>query len=255
MVWMTLFHLTFDLNLFGLIPRQNFYADPLWTLQRTCIVSLFLGCAGYGQALAIRQGVSGARFWKRWGQVALCAALVSLGSAWMFPKSWISFGVLHGMAVMLLFTRILGTPWMAWQERRPVAAMGALLALAGVALLLPWAGWSHPVFDSRWTNGVGLVTHKPITEDYVPVLPWWGVMLLGFAWGAGSSGRRTVTAPVLSPDAAEAPSATSIAPRHRTLSPPLSGLVWLGRHSLSYYMLHQPVLIALIQAGLWLQRA
>ena len=31
-------------------PRQNFYHDPFWTGQRTAIVSLFLLCAGLGQA-------------------------------------------------------------------------------------------------------------------------------------------------------------------------------------------------------------
>ena len=28
--------------------------------------------------------------------------LVSVGSWWMFPRSYISFGVLHGIAVMLI---------------------------------------------------------------------------------------------------------------------------------------------------------
>ncbi|MGJ8868484.1 heparan-alpha-glucosaminide N-acetyltransferase domain-containing protein, partial [Salmonella enterica] len=34
MVWMTLFHLSFDLNQFG-HWRQDFYNDPFWTWQRT----------------------------------------------------------------------------------------------------------------------------------------------------------------------------------------------------------------------------
>jgi uncharacterized membrane protein len=47
MVWMAVFHLSFDLNFYGLLqPRQNFYHDPFWTQQRTAIVSLFLLCAG-----------------------------------------------------------------------------------------------------------------------------------------------------------------------------------------------------------------
>ena len=47
-VWMAAFHFCFDLNYFGFI-QQNFYSDPMWTLQRTCIVTLFLLCAGAGQ--------------------------------------------------------------------------------------------------------------------------------------------------------------------------------------------------------------
>ncbi|MBL8480501.1 MAG: DUF1624 domain-containing protein, partial [Sterolibacteriaceae bacterium] len=39
--------------------------------------------------------------------MAGCALLVSAGSALMFPRTWIRFGVLHGMAVMLVLARLL----------------------------------------------------------------------------------------------------------------------------------------------------
>lgn len=38
LLWMTCFHAAFDLNLHQLIPQQNFYEDPLWTLQRVGIL-------------------------------------------------------------------------------------------------------------------------------------------------------------------------------------------------------------------------
>ena len=87
MVWMTVFHFCFDLNHFGYL-RQNFYQDPFWTWQRTAIVSLFLLCAGMGQAVAIAQQQSWPRFWRRWVQIAGCAVLVSAGSYWMYPNSF-----------------------------------------------------------------------------------------------------------------------------------------------------------------------
>ena len=65
MVWMTVFHFCFDLSHFGLWP-QNFRADPFWTTQRTFIVSLFLFCAGLGQAIALYQGQGWLRFGRRW---------------------------------------------------------------------------------------------------------------------------------------------------------------------------------------------
>ena len=72
-VWMALFHFCFDLNHFGFI-RQNFYSDPFWTVQRTCIVSMFLFCAGFGQAIALDQSRGGSRFtpafWGRWAPVS-----------------------------------------------------------------------------------------------------------------------------------------------------------------------------------------
>ena len=218
-VWMALFHFAFDLNHFGWI-RQSFYTDPFWTWQRVCIVSLFMYCAGVGQAIAHRQGQPWRRFWRRWAQVAGCALLVSLGSWFMFPQSYISFGVLHGIALMLIVTR-LTAPLGRW-----------LWPLGLLAVLLPqWL--QHPFFDTRLTNWVGLVTRKPVTEDYAPLLPWLGVMWWGMASGRWLLAQR--------PGWLGAGLPRGAAP-----------LAWLGRWSLAFYMVHQPVLIGLLTvAGLF----
>ena len=94
-VWMAGFHFSFDLNQYRVIAPQDFYADPFWTQQRWCIVSMFLLGAGAGQAVAADLGQTWRRFWRRWAQVAGCAVLVSIGSYVMFPRGWISFGVGH----------------------------------------------------------------------------------------------------------------------------------------------------------------
>ena len=175
-VWMAIFHFSFDLNYFGFMT-QNFYIDPVWTWQRTCIVSLFLFCAGFGQAVALDQRQTWPRFWRRWVQIAGCAALVTLGSMLMFPRSYISFGVLHAIAVGVIVMRLSG------------GAGRWLWPLGLVALLLPQFV-QHPFFDTRATNWVGLVTRKPVTEDYVPLLPWLGVMWWGLAAGQWVLMRR-----------------------------------------------------------------
>ncbi|TNF51440.1 MAG: DUF1624 domain-containing protein, partial [Burkholderiales bacterium] len=112
MIWMTVYHFCFDLNHFGII-EQNFYRDPFWTWQRTAIVSLFLFTAGLSQAVALQQGQGWPRFWKRWVQVAGGALLVTAGSWLMFPHSFIYFGILHGIAAMLILVR-LTAGWGAW---------------------------------------------------------------------------------------------------------------------------------------------
>jgi uncharacterized membrane protein len=225
MVWMTGFHFCFDLSNAGLL-QANFYRDPVWTWQRTCILSLFLFCAGAGQAIAVAQGQSWRRFGRRWAQIVGCAALVTLGSVLMFPKSFIYFGVLHGMALMLLVARLTaGCGLWLWP-------MGALVL--GLHFAAPWAwaaDWLDPAFNARSLNWIGLISVKPITEDYVPLLPWMAVVW----WGVASMQwylRRL---------AARATPGRSVASGLRPLA-------FLGRWSLSYYMLHQPVLLA----GLWL---
>lgn len=219
---MVAFHLSFDLNHFGLLdPKQDFYRDPFWTVQRTVIVSMFLLCAGIGQALALHSGQRAARFWRRWAQVVACALLVSAGSALMFPERCISFGVLHGLAVMLLITRALGV----------MGAGSGLLALLGALALAAPMFWQHPWFDHRVTNWIGLVTHKPATEDYVPVLPWLGVMLWGMVMGRWLIQHRPQWL------------AGSLHGAGGMVARLGRGLAALGRWPLSVYMLHQPILI------------
>jgi uncharacterized membrane protein len=231
MVWMTAFHLCFDLSHFGWWP-QDFYNDPRWTVQRNCIVGLFLLCAGAGQALALQEGQGQRPFARRWLQIAGCALLVSLGSWWMFPGSFIYFGVLHGMAVMLLILRLSAARWRGSDALWWLAG-AMVLALAWAAPALVQSDPRLTVFNERWLNWIGLISHKPITEDYVPLLPWLGLMLWGFA------GTRWVL-------------------RHRPtwlagpLPPGGRALAVLGTWSLSYYMLHQPVMIGLLSAARWL---
>jgi uncharacterized membrane protein len=140
----------------------------------------------------------------------------------MFHQRWISFGVLHGIALMLLLLR-LGAPLGRWW-----------LVAGALAIALPqWV--QHPFFDSRLTNWVGLVTHKPATEDYVPVLPWLGVMAFGFVLGRELARRRHVLL-------------TGAVPSF------IRPLATLGRWSLTFYMVHQPVLIGLVLAWVWITR-
>jgi uncharacterized membrane protein len=228
-VWMTAFHFSFDLEHYGWI-HQDFYRDPVWTWQRTCIVSLFLFCAGLGQSIAWEQDQSWARFWRRWAQIAGCAVLVTIGSWFMFPRSFIYFGVLHGIALMLIVVRA-------------TAGWGRWLWLAGAAAiaLKPLAAAAHARFpelaflnDRAW-NWLGLIDRLPITEDYVPLVPWLGVMWWGMAAGQWLLAQRRgwVTRRM--------PQATA----------PLS---WLGRWSLSWYMVHQPALIGLVAGATMLAR-
>jgi len=223
MVWMTAYHFSFDLNHFGYL-KQDFYADPFWTWQRTVIVSVFLFTAGLGQAVAVQQGQSWPRFWRRWALIAASALLVSAGSYAMYPQSFIYFGVLHGMAAMLLIVR-LTAPWGNWLWFLGVTA----IAMKYIAVYVH-STWEKAVFlNQNAFNWLGLISHKPVTEDYVPLIPWLGVMWWGMAAGTWALRQR---------------------PHWFGLNTGPGGyaLARLGRWSLSYYLLHQPLLIGLFMA-------
>lgn len=223
-LWMTAFHFAFDLSHFGFI-QQDFYRDPVWTVQRTCILSLFLFSAGFGQAMAVQAGQNWRRFWRRWIQIALCAVTVSAGSALMFPDSWIYFGVLHGMAAMLIVCRVTAS----WGQWLWLAGAGAVMA----AWVAPQLHALHPfasALDTRALNWIGLISHKPVTEDYVPILPWLGIMWWGMASGQFASERGWINRPT------QVPTLIAAGPQ----------LAWVGRWSLTWYMVHQPILVGVL---------
>lgn len=229
MLWMTAFHFCFDLNHFGFI-EQDFYDDPFWTWQRTFIVSLFLFTAGLSQAVALQHGQGWLRFWRRWAQVAGGALLVSFGSWLMFPETFIYFGILHGIAAMLILVR-LTAGWGVW-----LWPLGALaISMKWVAPLVIGALPSLTFLNQPGFNVLGFISELPVTEDYAPVLPWLGVMWWGVAAGRWALMNR--------PEWLGAGDAPATGLRR--------GLVLLGRWSLSYYLLHQPLMIGLLAAFVW----
>lgn len=225
LLWMTIYHFCFDLFHFRLLAT-DFYRDPVWTVQRTVILSLFLACAGASQAMAHELALPWPRFWRRWAQVALCAAMVSLGSWLMFPRSFIYFGVLHALLPLMLLARLAAGQGV---RRLLLWALALLLVTALLRPMIQASPWAA-AFDAPALNWLGLFGRKPVTEDHVPLLPWVVPVLLGLA-GARWMQRSG----------------------HRALRWPARGrwrwLAWAGRNSLSWYMLHQPILIGLLLAA------
>lgn len=210
-VAMAVYHFCFDLRYFGFL-RADLEHDWRWIIARTMILSTFLFVAGVSAVLADRADPD--RTSRRWlvhiGVIAAAALAVSAGSWLMFPQTWIWFGVLHAIAVSLLVAR----PFL----RRPVAA-----AAAGIAIVVAGLAFHAGAFDNRLLGWLGFMTAKPPTEDYVPLFPWTGVLLIGIAAGhALARGGLARRAPL---------------PRAPSL------LAFLGRHSLAFYLLHQPILI------------
>src|SRR6202023_555198 len=207
---MIVYHAAFDLNWFHVISA-DFNHDRFWLSFRDLIVSSFLLLVGVSLVLASRAGISPKRFWRRIALVGACALLVTVGSYVTFPKTFISFGILHCIVVSSI---------LAWPlVRFPRAAL-----IVGIAVILIGVAIGLPLFDLPWLNWVGLMTHKPATEDYVPLLPWFGVVLVGVSIGRWLLERHMHDLRQIS----------RASPKWLTL---------LGRHSLLVYMIHQPILV------------
>jgi len=220
---MIAYHFCFDLNLYRFI-QQDFHHAPFWLTARSLIVTLFLLIVGISLVLA--QKNSHQQQSRRLLKLGGCAALVTLGSMLVFPQSYIFFGILHFIVVASLMGRaMLRFYWLN-------------LVLGGV-MILTGLYFSHPIFDQSWLQWLGLMTYKPITEDYVPLVPWLGVVLSGIFFGKFLLKQPVFAAATMPP---------------KTLRQPISALAWLGRRSLLIYMLHQPILLAGLSAWSWLSQ-
>ena len=177
---MIAYHFCFDLTWFRWTDWAML-ADARWIAWRSAIVASFLFVAGLSLALRDeregRGGTTGRGRWldrafvRRWLQIALAAALVTAGSAALFPQTFIYFGVLHFVAVAIVLCR-----------RAP--RLRGWAVVVGVAVIAIGLGWSDAAFNPRVVDWIGFATEKPLTEDYVPIFPWLGVVLIGCGVGA-----------------------------------------------------------------------
>jgi len=211
-VLMLYFHFSFDLAHFG-FTQSNFYHDPYWLHLRTVIVSLFLFVVGASLVLATQNGIQYRHFSKRIGLLLLFSVLISVNSYFMFPGRTIIIGILH----FILIASLLGLIFIRYYY---------LILITAIAIILTGTNLQHEFFDNVWVHWIGMMTHKPATEDYVPLIPWFGVVLLGMffmKYALKSANLKKIL---------------QTKADHRIFD----SLTFLGRHSLIIYVIHQPIL-------------
>lgn len=215
------YHVLFQLSFFGtdLVPWFNPYV-----LTGAPIAALFITIAGI--SLVLQTGkekntlATSRKLFVR-GIYILCFALLITVVSWLlFPEQVIVFGILH----LIGTATILSIPF-AVLRMKPFIPLGfgiicilisPLLAyIRGPAFLIPFG-----------IRPVGFTT-----LDYEPLIPWFGVMLIGLAVGM-----------YLYRDGIRSPLLEKLPPMPKTLSP----LCFLGRHSLAVYLIHQPVIFAVL---------
>ncbi len=217
---MAAYHFVWDLTAFSFV-RPGVPFTPPMRFASMAIGSAFLALVGLSLALAHPGRPRWGAFFRRIGIVAAAAALVSLVSLFAEPQAPIGFGILHCISVASLLAA-------------PLFFLAGWFAIVlGVAAILAPMYLSSTVFDPAWLVWTGLATHEPLTVDWRPLLPWGGVVWLSFGLARMAPASIFVSAPF----------------RWRASSAPLRSTAWLGRHSLAFYLLHQPVLYALTFAA------
>lgn len=211
-VSMVAFHATWDLYFFG-FSDLDVTQDPRGRLVAHLIAGTFLTLVGVGLVLSVRGGFDARAFLVRFAKIAGGAAIVSLGTYFAMPDEWIFFGILHAIAVFSL----LALPLV-------LLPIGFIYPVALVFLFgLGFA--SRLSIDAPWLLWLGLSQNIPRTNDYVPLFPWFGVVVAGVYVGRLALMSARLRAFFSKP-----------LPR---LAKPLQVL---GRWSLVIYLVHQPVL-------------
>jgi uncharacterized membrane protein len=215
LLMMCAFHFCYDLNYFGWAYFPIGIAQS-WVIWQRSIASTFLLLVGIGLVLRSKFKPAWADFWRRWLQIAGAAILVSIGSYFIFPTSFIYFGILHCIAISLIVGRLL-------------LRLGAINLGLGVGAIALANTFTNPLFNDRFLNWIGFATQLQPTEDYVPLFPWLGVVLIGC--GLGKIWERFQF---------QLPASLVI------FGDRLTWLVWIGKRSLAIYLLHQPILLAFL---------
>lgn len=215
-VLMVIYHFCYDLTYFKFL-HLDFYHDPFWINFRILIVSLFVGLVGVSLVLATQNGINLRRYARRLGWLVLLSLAITVMSYFMFPGRMIVFGILHFIAFAsvagLLFVRLY------------VPSL-----ILGIGIILLDLLYQHEFFDQYWIHWLGLTVHRPAAEDYVSVIPWFGVVLIGIFIGQTILRNESLQ------------SLLSVHSDH----PVMRGLAFAGRHSLLIYILHQPILFAIL---------
>jgi uncharacterized membrane protein len=211
-VAMVIYHTAFDLSADGLIAT-DVVGDLRWTIFARLIAGTFLGLVGVGLVLATRNGFDRRAHLRRLALIAGGAALVTIGTWWFDRSTFVFFGILHEIAVASVFV----LPFLS--------APTPLVAIAAAAIVAAPLFLASPMFDWWPLWWIGLTADPPVTVDYVPVLPWFGIVLIGII-----AGRLVVS---------HAATLAALRP-----ADPLSRrLIRAGRWSLAIYLIHQPLIV------------
>lgn len=209
------YHLLFDLGEFRGAKRFLGFSTNLstlaWTIAHFFFATLFVVLSGTSGTLS-RNNV-------RRGLRLLAVSLAVTVATYVFdPSSTVFFGILQCLAFSML---IYGA---AFEKSGPLvcAAWGALVIGFGVA-----APVLRRAFEVRfdWLMPFGIHSPTFSSFDYFPLLPWFGVFLLGAALGK------------------------SVYASKRSLLPwrlPVTFVNFAGRHSLLIYIVHQPVIMGVL---------
>jgi len=226
-VMMVIFHTVFSISFFDV--QEVDVVHGFWRVFALATATIFILIAGVSLSVSSARARGALDGWRiAWKNVRRGAGIFLVGMGitvvtWLLIRNeFIIFGVLQCIGLSIALSPIF------LRFGRVNLAIGA-----GIMLLAP--------FIDRFPGPLSLVwlgVHPPdfASLDYVPMIPWFGVFLVGMSLGTllYPGGRRSFSA----------------VGEERSLFKPIT---FLGRHSLPIYLVHVPLILlflALLVPGL-----
>lgn len=220
---MVFYHFAWDLSYFGFYQANMLGSH--WQSFARSIGGTFIFLAGVSLTLSdvqhrqrTGQPASFTKYLRRGAEIFGFGLAITIITYFFVGQGFVIFGILHLLGVSI----ILAYPFL-WLGHWASLITGLLLIGVGIYL-------DMLVISSPWLIWLGVKQQGIYMVDYYPLLPWFGLALLGISAGYTLYPQGTPRQAL--PDLASLP--------------PIRGLRWLGQHSLPIYLIHQPVLLVLL---------
>jgi uncharacterized membrane protein len=221
------FHLAWDLAMFGLV-RVNMGRGP-WPWFSRVIATTFLTLVGISLVISDSKRQDAPRFRKyllRGAKVFGLGMIITLVTYLALGRSYVFFGILH----LIGFSIVAAYPFLPYRCRWVSLLLGIVIIAAGSTL-------NRQTATTPWFIWLGVNERSRSMVDWYPVLPWFGMVLVGIWLGHTlyTGGQRRFTLPDWSG------------------APVIRQFATLGRHALLIYLVHQPVLMGILFAVDWIR--
>ena len=238
---MIVYHTAYDLRIFYGWNIAVF--DGRWWLLARSTAVLFLLLVGVGAAIShgwvAASRRDAATIWKRsirrFIRIGSAAALVTVATYIIDPGTYVRFGILHLIAVSALVMPVVAWLWTGGAETQRRCVSATIMIAIIIIIIGPIANVT--TIPTSLLLPLGFSPAGFQTVDYFPIIPWFGVILIGYVIGW----YLYIDVPRVG------------GPRRSVAAFPQTMIRFSGRHSLLVYLVHQPVILGVlwVMLGSW----